>query len=252
MTRDARSAARPPGLRRAVVALLMALLTVGVGCLLLTPAVAAKSETASTARSSQPLVVLLHDRFARSWPNPRAGKVDFVDGRRPLTGARTVLPVLRYAVKGSWARVQLPGRPNGHTGWIPTSRTKRTFTAWRLSLDLSDRLVTVHLGGRVERRFRAVIGKPSTPTPRGRFFIEEALELSPLDTGGPFALATSARSEVLQEFEGGPGQIALHGTDNLSGSLGTAVSHGCIRLSTGAITWLAMRIGGGVPLIVTR
>ena len=30
--------------------------------------------------------------------------------------------------------------------------------------------------------------------------------------GGPYALATSARSNVLQEFEGGPGQIALHGS----------------------------------------
>ena len=84
------------------------------------------------------------------------------------------------------------------------------------------------------RRFSAVVGNPSTPTPRGRFFIEEALALAPGAHGGPYALATSARSNVLQEFEGGPGQIALHGTDGLSGALGTAVSHGCIRLSTGS------------------
>jgi lipoprotein-anchoring transpeptidase ErfK/SrfK len=44
-------------------------------------------------------------------------------------------------------------------------------------------------------------------------------------------LATSARSNVLQEFDGGPGQIALHGTDHLSGALGTAASHGCIRMA---------------------
>ncbi|MBA2515048.1 MAG: L,D-transpeptidase, partial [Solirubrobacterales bacterium] len=66
-----------------------------------------------------------------------------------------------------------------------------------------------------------------------------------------FALATSARSEVLQEFNGGPGQIALHGTDNLPDDpLGTAASHGCVRLSTRAITWLARRIGRGVPLTI--
>ena len=57
---------------------------------------------------------------------------------------------------------------------------------------------------------------------------------------------------MLQEFEGGPGQIALHGTNGLSGALGTAASHGCIRLSTGTITWLARRIGAGVPLTITR
>jgi lipoprotein-anchoring transpeptidase ErfK/SrfK len=70
--------------------------------------------------------------------------------------------------------------------------------------------------------------------------------------GSPFALATSARSRVLQEYGGGPGQIALHGTRNISGALGTAVSHGCIRLSTRAITWLARRIGSGTPLTITR
>jgi lipoprotein-anchoring transpeptidase ErfK/SrfK len=59
-------------------------------------------------------------------------------------------------------------------------------------------------------------------------------------------------SRVLQEFDGGPGQIALHGTNQLAGALGTAVSHGCIRLSTRAIAWLARRIGAGVPLTVTR
>ena len=56
---------------------------------------------------------------------------------------------------------------------------------------------------------------------------------------------------MLQEFEGGPGQIALHGIDGLRGELGTAVSHGCIRLARTAITWLAHRIGAGVPVTVT-
>jgi lipoprotein-anchoring transpeptidase ErfK/SrfK len=118
-------------------------------------------------------------------------------------------------------------------------------------LDLSARRVTAYQYGRVIRRFSAVVGKPSTPTPTGRFFIEEALDLSS-QVGGPFALATSARSDVLQEFEGGPGQIALHGTNWLAGSLGTAASHGCIRLDTGSITWLAKHVGRGVPLVIVR
>jgi len=33
------------------------------------------------------------------------------------------------------------------------------------------------------------------------------------EPGGPFALALSARSNVLQEFDGGPGQIAIYGRD---------------------------------------
>ena len=45
-------------------------------------------------------------------------------------------------------------------------------------------------------------------------------------------LALSARSNVLQDFDGGPGQIGIHGRDLLGGTLGQAESHGCMRLAT--------------------
>jgi hypothetical protein len=199
---------------------------------------------------SQPLVVVQQGHVARSRPNRRAHRIEYVAARRPLTGVRTILPVLGNAKRRRWVRVRLPGRPNSHSGWIRTAHTRRTSTLWRLSLDLASRRVTVRLAGRVKRRFSAVIGTPSTPTPRGRYFVEEGVALASWHAGGPFALATSARSNVLQEFEGGPGQIALHGTAGLAGALGSASSHGCIRLSTGAISWLARRVGGGVPLTI--
>jgi lipoprotein-anchoring transpeptidase ErfK/SrfK len=225
------------------------LLTAGAGCALAAPAGAAGPRISA----GQPLVVLLHGHVARTAPSAQAHGIESVPARRPLTGVRTVLPVLGHARSReghSWVHVRLPGRPSGHTGWIPARQTRPRSTVWHISIKLSARRVTAYFGGRVKRRFRAVVGKPSTPTPRGSFFIEEALALSSQDAGGPFALATSARSNVLQEFDGGPGQIALHGTDNLSGALGTAVSHGCVRLSTQAITWLAHRVGGGVPVTV--
>jgi lipoprotein-anchoring transpeptidase ErfK/SrfK len=95
-----------------------------------------------------------------------------------------------------------------------------------------------------------VVGKPSTPTPTGRFFVEETLQMPAGEAGGPFALALSARSNALQEFEGGPGQIAMHGRNNLGGTLGTAASHGCVRLNTASINWLAARIGPGIPVTI--
>jgi hypothetical protein len=205
--------------------------------------------------ASQPLVVLLHDHVARTAPSPHADRVEAVAARRPLTRARTVLPVLGRANSSAgarWLRVRLPGRPNGHGGWISANRTRPASTPWHIWVKLSTRKVTVYRGGQAERRFRAVVGKPSTPTPRGLFFVEEGLALSSYAAGGPFALATSARSHVLREFEGGPGQIGIHGTDNLTGAPGTAASHGCIRLGTRAITWLARRIGAGVPLTIRR
>ena len=227
------------------------MLVAAIGCLFVAGAGTASARIAA----SRPLVVLLGNHVARTGPDAHAGRIESVAALRPLTRARTVLPVLGRTSNwtvGSWLRVRLPGRPNGHTGWISTNRTRLTSTAWRILVELSSRRLTVYHEGRARRHFRAVVGKPSTPTPRGAFFIEEALALSPFEAGGPFALATSARSNVFQEFEGGPGQIGIHGTDNLSGALGTAVSHGCIRLGPRAITWLARRIGAGVPLTIAR
>jgi lipoprotein-anchoring transpeptidase ErfK/SrfK len=227
-----------------------ALAVAAIGCVFASPAGAAPR-----APASQPLVALLHDHVARTGPSAHAGRIESVAARRPLTRARTVLPILARASsrkRGSWLQVRLPGRPNSHKGWISTNRTRLTSTYWRIEVKLSTRRLTVYLGDSVRRHFRVVVGKPSTPTPRGVFFIEEALALSSYEAGGPYALATSARSNVFQEFEGGPGQIGIHGTNNLSGEPGTAVSHGCIRLGTSAITWLARRVGAGVPLRITR
>lgn len=229
----------------------LALAVAAVGCGLSAPAATA----APRIPASQSLVVLRHAHVARSAPSADASRIETVASRRPLTKVRTVLPVLTSAVSpsgGEWLRVRLPGRPNGHAGWISKNRTRLTVTGWRILVELSARSVTVYHDGVLRRQFRAIVGKPSTPTPRGAFFIEGPLALSSSDAGGPFALATSARSNVFQEFEGGPGQIGIHGTNNLSGALGTAASHGCIRLSTHAITWMAKRIGAGVPLAITR
>ena len=143
--------------------------------------------------------------------------------------------------------------PNGHTGWI---RARAGRGARRpdgsIAVKLSARRVTVYRDGRVVRRFRAVVGSPPTPTPRGEFFIEEALALSPLGRRRPVRAGHQRALERPAGVRRRPGQIALHGTNNLSGALGTAASHGCIRLSTAAITWLARRIGAGVPLTITR
>jgi lipoprotein-anchoring transpeptidase ErfK/SrfK len=233
---------RSRGIRLGVVAGLAVLAIGGPG---VAPA------SATTAAAPRPLVVLLGDHVARRAPNADAGRIEAVAARRPLTRSRTVLPVLGHGGRDdAWLRVMLPGRPNGHTGWISAGRTRSTSTPWRIVVSLSVRRVIVYRDGRVVRRFPAIVGKPSTPTPRGTFFVEEALRLSPGAPGAPFALATSARSDVLQEFDGGPGQIALHGTGNLSGTLGTAASHGCVRLAPHAIAWLASRIGAGVPVSI--
>ena len=204
---------------------------------------------------TQPLVILLQDHVAHATADRGARVIEPVAALRPLTKARTVLPVMG-AVKGKdgnrWVHVRLPGRPSGHTGWILADQTIRSSTEWRLVVTVSSRTVEVFRDGLPVRTFPAVVPKASTPTPYGQFFVEEAESIAPNDVGGPYALAISARSDIFQEFEGGPGQIGIHGTNGLSDPLGSAASHGCIRLSPAAITWLAKRIGAGVPVTVRR
>ena len=203
---------------------------------------------------TQPLVILLQDHVARAGASTHARVLEPVAALRPLTQVRTVLPVMG-AVKGKdgnrWVHVRLPGRPSGHTGWILADQTVRSSTEWRIVVKVSTRRVTVYRDGLVVRAFPAVVPKASTPTPYGQFFVEEALAISPRDPGGPYALAISARSDIFQEFEGGPGQIAIHGVGNLGGTPGTAISHGCVRLADRSIRWLAARLAPGVTVAIT-
>jgi lipoprotein-anchoring transpeptidase ErfK/SrfK len=188
-------------------------------------------------------------------PNRHSAPVGLVRARRPITGERTVLPVLGQALRRggrSWLHVRLPGRPNGRTAWITKRATAHAVTSWHIVVRISSRRVIVYRRSRLVRVFKAIVGKPSTPTPRGEFFVEESVKLSAHAVGAPFALALSARSDVLRKFAGGPGQIALHGLENIGGVLGTAVSHGCVRVADDATRWLSGRIGPGVPVTITR
>jgi lipoprotein-anchoring transpeptidase ErfK/SrfK len=232
-------------------------LIVGVACLLTVALFAVPAYAAAGIARQQLLVVVLANHNVRDKPNGRT--VWGLKARRPITGARTVLPVLKRVLERSgsfWLEVRLPGRATGGatppaTGWISASRTDLEATPWHIVVDLAARELMVYNDGKLIRRFAAVVGKPSTPTPTGQYFVEEDVTLSKGQPGGPFALATSDRSHVFQSFDGGPGQIAIHGLENLGGKPGTAASHGCIRLANGNIAWLAARVGAGTPITIS-
>jgi len=236
--------------RLALVTALALLAAAPIGAAWPTPTIAV---TRVVVKPSQELVALLRPQEAMSRASEHSARVDFLQPRRPITGERTTLPVLGHRTGADglrWLHVRLPGRPNGRTGWIRQRATVSSMTSWHIVVDTSRRRVIVYKGSRPVRVFRAVVGKPSTPTPRGEFFVEEVIQLRASDVGAPYALALSARSDVFQEFGGGPGQVALHGLANIGGVLGSAVSHGCVRLDGDAMHWLVIRIGPGVPVTI--
>jgi lipoprotein-anchoring transpeptidase ErfK/SrfK len=237
-------------LRRRLIVVLGAVGLAGVSSV---PVASALAGAPARVQPTQELVVLRTAHTAHSAPEAGSAQVSHLSARTPITGEQTTLPVLSRSIGAGgvqWLHVMLPGRPDGLTGWIGQRGTRPLVTSWRIVVDLAARRVRVYYDGRPVRSFQAVVGKHSTPTPVGEFFVEEVLQMAPAESGGPFALALSARSNALQEFEGGPGQIAIHGRDRLGGTLGTAASHGCMRLATASIDWLAARIGPGTPVTI--
>lgn len=154
-----------------------------------------------------------------------------------------------------WVKVRLPWRPNDASGWVEASRVILRPTAWRIVVSVAKRSLSVYRAGSLLRRLEVVVGGPSTPTPLGLFSVIGAWRSPPTAFLGSWILALTAHSTVLHEFDGGDGTIGIHGRGGASllDPLGSALSHGCIRLDNSSIDWLVSRIGAGaLPGIPVR
>ncbi len=65
-------------------------------------------------------------------------------------------------------------------------------------------------------------------------------------------LLLTAYSNTLERFDGGPGQISIHGRHrtSLRDPLGSARSHGCVRIDNAGIELLARGAVEGTPVII--
>ncbi len=174
-------------------------------------------------------------------------------GPRNRNGVPTVFGVLAERVdeacRAEWYHVQLPLRPNGVTGWVAADEVALAAVTTRIEVDLSGRRVTLFDRGRRILTAEAAIGSAQTPTPTGRYYVNQ--RLVPADPSGPFgpgAIGISAFSDVLTGWtQGGP--IAIHGT-NRPELIGGAVSNGCIRVRNAELRQLFDRVRAGTPVVV--
>ncbi len=170
-----------------------------------------------------------------------------------MNGVPTVFGIIGEQVDGrcraAWLHVALPRRPNGSTGWVRAANVARAPVHTRITVDLSARRVRLYRYGRLVLSSRAAIGSSATPTPLGRYYVNQ--RLIPDDPGGPFgpgAVGISAFSPVLTGWaQGGP--IAIHGT-NEPWSIGHAVSNGCIRLPNAVLRRLFRLALAGTPVLI--
>lgn len=146
-----------------------------------------------------------------------------------------------------WLQVRYPERPNGVTAWIRANEVTLTPVENRIVISNSSRSVRVlDKNQQVIYETNVAVGKPRTPTPVGRFYVDIWLP-NPGSPYGKFMLSIAGFSDVLKSFGGGRGQIALHGWSDPS-VMGQNVSNGCIRMRNDDIVKLSQLAPLGTPV----
>jgi hypothetical protein len=147
-----------------------------------------------------------------------------------------------------WIRLRIPGRPNGRIGWVPrTALGAFHRTRWLVVIDLRTRLLSAYRAGRLQMAAPVGVGKPSTPTPPGHFWIRERFRVqSRSNPYWPYALGTSDYS-TLTDWPGG-GIVGIHGDFGAPQLIPGDPSHGCVRMRDADIAWLAPRLPLGTPV----
>jgi hypothetical protein len=198
------------------------------------------------APGSGTLVALIrHPTDMRSRPGGHViGRVS----RKTSFGSLQALWVVRQS--GDWVGVISPQAGNGHVGWIRTSAAVYVRVNWAIHVSLHRHQVMVLEDGKVREKYTVAIGRPSAPTPTGRFSVTDRLNTG--DPSGPYGcciLALSAHSPHAIQGWGGGNRIAIHSTPETS-SIGLPVSHGCLRLTIPEGRWLLQHIPLGTPTII--
>ncbi|MGH9139113.1 MAG: L,D-transpeptidase [Acidimicrobiales bacterium] len=168
-------------------------------------------------------------------------------------GYPLVLSIIDTSDDGRWYHARLPVRPNGSTGWIRAADVTIWDVPNRIVVDLTDHLLTVFAGDSDQTLLSLPVGvgRGSTPTPVGDFYIDIVNPLGGHRVYGWGQLSVAGFSEVYQSFGGGIGQIALHGWNNPN-VVGDDVSNGCVRMRNEDIAALADLAPLGTPVSIVE
>jgi hypothetical protein len=169
--------------------------------------------------------------------------------RKTEWGSPRVLSVVEQ--RGPWVAVLAPELRNHQVGWLDArSATRLMRVPYTIDVRLGRRLLVVRRHGRVVSRTRVVIGRPSAPTPVGRFAVTDKLltgnDFSPY---GCCALALSGHQTRVPQGWGGGDRLAIHATPSPE-TIGQAASLGCLRATNGVMRKLVYRIPLGTPVRV--
>jgi lipoprotein-anchoring transpeptidase ErfK/SrfK len=180
----------------------------------------------------------------------RGGAVVARLGARTEFGSPTTLAVA--ARRGRWFGVVTTHLPNGRLGWVDPAESalRKTRIRKSLVLDLSARRLVLRDGKRILRRMIVGIGRPESPTPRGRFAVTDKLSGPAYSASyGCCILALSAHQPNLPAGWRGGDRIAVHGTNDPS-SIGVPSSAGCPHARDVDLRYLFRRVPLGTPIFI--
>ncbi|HEX8121746.1 MAG TPA: L,D-transpeptidase family protein [Solirubrobacteraceae bacterium] len=127
-----------------------------------------------------------------------------------------------------------------------------------VTVSRSAKSVRVFQRGKLAQTYRVAVGQPGYPTPLGRYAIQSMVRnpswnVPTSDWAGDLAGQTippgDPRNPLKAAFIRFNGAVGFHGTASI-GSLGTAASHGCVRMSPGDVMDLFGRVKVGTPVFV--
>lgn len=142
---------------------------------------------------------------------------------------------------------------------VATTKPKITESTFKKTLvvSLSQRKVRLYNGPKLEKTYRIAIGQPAFPTPQGDFKIVNKRYM-PTWTNPGSGWAASMPAYIAPGYSNPLGTRALdlsasgirfHGTTN-DGSIGTAASHGCMRMHMSDVEALYPLVPVGTPVFI--
>lgn len=201
---------------------------------------------------------IVKNTVARTSPSSAARVAGMVHTTAPWNKQPMQLLVADTATDAdgnAWLKVLLAKKPNGSYGWIPADYAQTGANKWRVLVDVSNRRITIFRSGKAVRSSRSVVGARATPTPTGDFAIREVVKQpDPAGFSGPWIFHLNANSQKLKSFDGGDGVIGIHGRGAaaMGDPLGSARSHGCVRVPNRIVSFMARHVVAGTPVHVQR
>ena len=146
--------------------------------------------------------------------------------------------------------VEVPAKVNADSVWASQPVA--------VTVTRDGKRVRVFRRGKLTKTYTVAVGSAEFPTPTGQFVVQ-SMQKNPAwnvpnsewagDLAGETIPGGDPKNPLVARWIGFNGSVGFHGTAS-AGSLGTAASHGCIRMAPSDVIDLFTRVNTGTPVLV--